>query len=222
MEEGILIRRHPRAPLWKGYVFDAFKGTPEELEFEVRTTGGGSVGRLVFQSFGRKSIAAETPWGRFEVSKGKSIMVDMYEFSRSGMAIASASFNWNRTKLDLSFASGLHVILTGKMTDFGFSGTTDFGGIEVPWQGAFTSDGQSIKDLPHKQVSAEYRQEKPAARGFFDRPKDKDERKATSEDPFYTQWLISLPAALRKNDDLTGVLAIMVCVKWLLVLETPK
>ena len=221
MEDAIVIRRHPRTPLWKGYTFDAYKGTPAERKFEVRRSNGNTIGDIVFNEFSRKSCIVETPWGKFEVVM-KSIFTSKYAISRSGSLMANASFNFNQTKLDLSFAQGPHLVLAGKMLDFGYVGEADLGKIEVPWDGAFTSDGVSIKDLPSKQMKMEYKQQKEPSRGLLDIPRDKEERKATAEDPFYSQWRMIMPGAYQKRDDMIGVIAVLVCIKWLNLMETAK
>ena len=220
MEDAIVIRRHARTPLWKGYTFDAYAGTPEERRFEVRRSNGNIMGDIVFVEFSGKSSIAETPWGRFEIAS--STFSSKQTINRSGSIVANASSNLSQTKLNLSFTLGPELVLTRKMTDFGYTGETEQGKIEVLWDGLFTSDGVSIKDLPPKQVKMEYKQQKEPQRGLLDIPRSKDERKATAEDSFYLQWRLVVPGVYQKGDDIIGVVAVLVCLKWLGTMETAQ
>lgn len=220
MEDAIVIRRHPRTPLWKGYGFNAYTAAPEERKFEVRRSNGNTLGDIVFAEFSMKSSIAETPWGRFEIAN--ATFSSKQTISRSGFPVASIAYDFGQTKLNLSFVLGPQLVLTGKMLDFGYTGETEQGKIEVFWDGPFTSDGVSIKNLPLNQVRVEHNQQKEPQRGLLDIPRGKDERKATAEDPFYSQWRLVVPGAYQNRDDVIGVVSVLICYKWLHAMETAK
>lgn len=220
MDDVILMRRHPRTPLWKGYTFSPYTATPEELEFQVLRPNGTAIGEITFNEFSDKSMEVATPWGNFEVHGGR--LSSKLSICRTGLQIADVSFNLMKTEVRLAISDGSSLTMRTRLSDFGYVCKAGSDVIGVTFEGAFTKDGINIKDLPRKQASAEWKDQKAPVRGYFEKPTDKNDRKATAPDPFYAQWRMTIPRSLKGNDNLIALVALLTCVRWLKVTEAPS
>jgi len=218
-----LLRRHPRAPKWKGAFYNPLKCTPEERRFTVVRGNGSPVGDLEFSGFKSKEGLASTPWGEARITS-KSILGTRYEVTLGGAPVAILVYSMSRSKLRIELSAGQTLSFARTKLLWRMEAETDYGRAILSLDGTIAPTGEKVWELDRKaskELKKQTMTERPEQVGGLRRPKDPAIRYGSIEEPFYIQWSIHIPNALESNQHLIASIAILLSFKFLQV-EAPQ
>jgi len=218
-----LLRRHPRAPKWKGSFYNPLKCTPEERRFAVVRGNGSPVGDMEFSGFKNKEGVASTPWGEARI-RSKSFLGTRYEVILGGAPMANIVYNMSRSKLRIELSAGQTLSFERTKLLWRMAAETDYGPAILNLDGTIAPTGEKVWELDRKaskELKKQVLKERPEQVGGLRRPKDPAIGHGSIEEPFYIQWSIHIPNALESNHHLIASIAMLLSFKFL-QLEVPQ
>ena len=208
--EDLLITRNLRVPTWFFSNYSPAFARPEEMRFDVACVDGRALGQIVFTDFKSDGANMSTPWGDIKI-----VRKPRYEIRKKDGILAVIRMSLFRTRTVLSVQDGVVMRFSSKVRNETMRSSSEWGPVEVVYEGAFAPDGRSSREITRREWSAKWRESRPQGKRYWRIPESHEEGK-TAESVFFNRWRVHVPKELPGQEDFLASLVILTCYRAIL------
>lgn len=153
---------------------------------------------------------------------GAPFLRPRYEISLDGRTVATASYSRAMSRLRLEFPNNQVMDFRRTKLFWTMTAGSDYGSVGINLDGICSPTGEKMWKMDHREAKSLGKlveQTRPTQAKGLRRPTDPSVGHGSDEKPFYMQWSLVLPNALRSSNELIASMVILIGFRWFVTVD---